>query len=63
MQLQHTWEHNLLDLATEALHLSDEQPSVAMTFEEALLKNAEARIEKIRLGADAKGAGVEKLDG
>ncbi len=29
---------------------------------EALLKDAEARIEKIRLGADGKPAGVEKLD-
>ena len=30
---------------------------------EALLKDAEARIEKIRFGADGKAAGVEKLDG
>ena len=29
---------------------------------ETLLKDAEARIEKIRLGADGKVAGVEKLD-
>lgn len=29
---------------------------------EALLKDAEARIEKIRLTADGKPAGVEKLD-
>ncbi len=29
---------------------------------EALLKDAEARIEKIRLSADGKVAGVEKLD-
>ncbi len=29
---------------------------------EALLKDAEARIEKIRLAADGKVAGVEKLD-
>ena len=29
---------------------------------EALLKDAETRIEKIRLGADGKPAGVDKLD-
>ncbi len=29
---------------------------------EALLKDAEARIEKIRLSADGKPVGVEKLD-
>jgi exodeoxyribonuclease VII small subunit len=29
---------------------------------EALLKDAEARIEKIRLGANGQPAGVEKLD-
>ena len=29
---------------------------------ESLLKDAEARIEKIRLSADGKAAGVEKLD-
>lgn len=30
---------------------------------EALLKSAEARIERIRLGADGKPAGVAPLDG
>lgn len=40
MQLQHTWEHNLLNLATEALHVHNEQPKAEMTFEAALLETA-----------------------
>lgn len=40
MQMQHTWEHNLLNLATEALHFHNEQPKPALTFEEELLANA-----------------------
>ena len=47
MQLQHTWEHNLLDLATEALHLHNEQPKAALTFEEALLENAYSHCESL----------------
>lgn len=47
MQLQHTWEHNLLDLATEALHFQNEQPHGAMTFEDALLETAYAYCESV----------------
>jgi len=47
MQLQHTWEHNLLDLATEAIHLHDEQPRAAMTFESDLLENAYGYCEHV----------------
>lgn len=47
MQLQHTWEHNLLDLATEALHFHSEQPHSAMTFEDALLEHAYAYCESV----------------
>ena len=47
MQLQHTWEHNLLDLATEALHVHNEQPKAALTFEETLLENAYGHCESL----------------
>ena len=47
MQLQHTWEHNLLDLATEALHIHNEQPKAALTFEETLLENAYSHCESL----------------
>jgi phytoene synthase len=47
MQLQHAWEHNLLDLATEALHLHDEQPKAALTFEETVLEHAYGYCESV----------------
>ena len=47
MQLQHTWEHNLLDLATEALHVHNQQPKAEMTFEAALLETAYGYCEAV----------------
>jgi len=45
MQLQHTWEHMLLDLAYEALH-GDPVPSPA-TFDPSLLESAYQQCESI----------------